>query len=64
VSKNKIAPEGKIWVCVCCGKTSSDLYGEAEDTSKGWDASCVMNASLFDKKDLVYDSGRVVEIKN
>jgi hypothetical protein len=64
MNKNKKAPKGQLWVCLCCGKTSSDLYGDAEDTSKGWDASCILNAQLFNENDIVYDKGRVVEIKS
>lgn len=40
----KIAPEGKIWVCSVCGKTARSNYGT--DASPGWDASCMLNAVL------------------
>lgn len=36
------APEGQIWVCDGCGKTSKN---RAEGT-RGWDESCFMNAVL------------------
>lgn len=41
---NKVAPEGQIYVCNACGKTSKDLYGE--DSDYGWDESCSMHAVL------------------
>ena len=40
-----IAPEGAIWVCGACGKTSDHLYGEGEK-NYGWDISCSINATL------------------
>lgn len=44
---NEQAPEGKIWKCMACGKTSFDLYGNRA-VSYGWDESCVLNARLVD----------------
>lgn len=38
-----IAPEGAIWVCGACGKTSKDRYGDA---GSSWDESCMLNAIL------------------
>ena len=65
--EERIAPEGKIWVCLACGKVSKDLFGSnnPEETTRGWDESCVLNAQLFDTDKLVFDvdSGRVTEIK-
>lgn len=40
------APEGAIWVCPACGKTTTDRYGQSEDTMHGWDVSCSMHAVL------------------
>lgn len=40
----EIAPEGKIWVCGACGKTSRGDYGTGSDY--GWDESCMLNAVL------------------
>ena len=58
-----IAPEGKIWICLACGKTAKNKYGPP-DCMKGWDASCVMNSALVDEKYVVYgEDGRVKEIK-
>lgn len=42
-----LAPHGKIWICVACGKLSKSLEGE-EGTS--WDESCMLNAILIDDK--------------
>lgn len=51
-NKDRIAPEGKIWKCMACGKTSKDLYGMEyrDQTSKGWDESCMLNSILIDIK--------------
>jgi hypothetical protein len=57
-----IAPEGKIYVCCACGKTSRGLYGT--DGHRNWDESCMMNAVLANEADLVReDRGtRVIRI--
>ena len=36
---DRIAPDGQIWVCSACGKTSKDKY-------RNWDTSCAMHAVL------------------
>jgi hypothetical protein len=55
---DNIAPEGKIWVCGACGKTTKDKYaGE-----RGWDESCMLNAILCDPEKLVWKDGRVVQV--
>ncbi len=56
-----LAPEGKVWVCRACGKTSRTQFGFVDDgTSRGgdylpdgsrvavpgWDESCMLNAEL------------------
>lgn len=50
IRKNPIAPEGYLWLCPHCGKTSKSVYGYEEEypgmTSYGWDASCALNAAL------------------
>lgn len=51
---DNIAPEGKSWVCLACGKVSKDKYGGAT-ASPGWDVSCMLNSDLFDEDQLVYD---------
>ncbi len=56
---NATAPKGKVYVCLACGKTSRDIYGE----SSGWDASCMLNCVLANEADLVKDKyGQVKEI--
>lgn len=66
-SSNKRAPDGKVYVCLACGKTADWFYGFDNDglnqSSFGWDVSCVLNCDLFDRDKLVYQNGRVVEIK-
>lgn len=42
---DNIAPEGKQWLCMMCGKRAKDLYG---DPRTSWDESCSMNAVLVD----------------
>lgn len=53
----ELAPEGQIWVCAACGKTSRTKYGFLENgartdekgqcvSSYGWDESCMMNSVL------------------
>lgn len=46
MSKNRMAPEGFIWVCAACGKTAQDRYGLNGIHSRGWDESCMLNAVL------------------
>lgn len=48
---NQEAPEGTIWVCGACGKTSRWQYGfdpllSRAEASPGWDESCMLNAVL------------------
>lgn len=44
---NTIAPEGKIFMCMACGKKSRDRYGY-QKISPGWDESCMLNCILVD----------------
>lgn len=39
----RVAPNGTIWVCAACGKTSRDICG---DEGASWDESCMLNAVL------------------
>lgn len=39
------APEGKIWLCMMCGKTAKDSCTD----ERGWDESCAMNCILVDE---------------
>lgn len=44
---DRFAPEGAIWLCPYCGKTSQrDSYGIEGEHSPGWDESCALNAIL------------------
>lgn len=58
------APEGCIYVCCACGKTSPTRYGfDAKNKNvgmPGWDESCMSNSRLFRIEDLErLPSGRV-----
>lgn len=56
-----IAPQGSIWACTACGKTSDHQYGEGEKTMHGWDVSCSMHAVLIKDDESLKrgDDGRV-----
>ncbi len=45
-----LAPEGQVYICGACGKTSPTRYGFDDNNTNvgdpGWDASCMMNATL------------------
>lgn len=64
--EERMAPEGKVWVCMACGKTAQDQYGIVGEHTRGWDVSCAVNSTLFDKDMLEYGLGskndRVVAI--
>lgn len=62
-SGNRVAPIGKVFVCLACGKRSRDRYG-TNLISHGWDESCMLNCDEFDEKDLVIENGRVIKIEN
>lgn len=49
----RIAPADGIWVCGACGKTAVDRYGLEGPHSSGWDESCMMNAVLCKRGDIV-----------
>jgi hypothetical protein len=63
-----LAPEGHIWVCLACGKTSKTRYGFDEKnrtvSMRGWDASCVLNSRLIPEDKIVERNqyGRVTRI--
>lgn len=44
------APEGAIYVCAACGKTSPTRYGFDDQnrhvSQPGWDESCMLHAIL------------------
>ena len=57
------APEGQLWVCAACGKTSRDRYGEKK-ISDGWDESCMLNAVLcYDRPDIVQGAPQYTAVK-
>ncbi len=61
---NEVAPEGSLYVCMACGKTSKDWYG-FQAISPGWDESCTLNCDLVPMNRLVVNTdGRVVSIKS
>ena len=62
-----LAPEGHIYVCAACGKTSKSRYGfddhDRSVASHGWDESCMLNCALFREADVVRDErGRIVKV--
>jgi len=59
---NEIAPEGSIWVCHACGKTSQDHYGMEGKHSPGWDESCMLSSGLEKIEDLTFRDGFVIAI--
>ena len=46
MANDRMAPNGAIWMCAACGKTSRDRYG-GEGSS--WDESCMLNAVLVNE---------------
>jgi hypothetical protein len=56
---NERAPDGLMWLCIHCGKTSVDRYGIEQPHDHGWDESCMLNAVLV-KKD-AYGMWNVVD---
>jgi len=65
MSEERIAPDGSIYVCHACGKTSRDQYGyskEYPETSLGWDVSCVMNSHLYKIDRLEFADDIVIKI--
>lgn len=62
--EDRFAPEGFLWVCCACGKTSEHEYGMGGRHSAGWDESCVLNSQLFAKDRLTFspDGNRVVRV--
>lgn len=47
------APEGMVWVCLACGKTSVNRM----DGKGGWDESCFLNSALYRNEQLVFAPG-------
>lgn len=63
-----LAPEGYIWICLACGKTSKSKYGFDQDhkpvAMRGWDVSCSLNSQLFLESQIAERDldGRVIKI--
>jgi len=57
-----VAPEGTIYVCGACGKTSKNICGDEPENSLGWDESCMLNAVLCFAKSLE-ETGRWVAVE-
>jgi len=58
--EDTIAPDGRVWVCLACGKYTKDKFG----SDMGWDVSCVLNSVLCNVDELVYENGRVSKIES
>ena len=50
---DRFAPDDAIWVCGACGKTATNRYGIVGPHTHGWDESCMLNAVLCDRGDIV-----------
>jgi len=63
------APEGCIYVCTACGKTSHTRTGmDARGRNigmPGWDSSCYSNSALIREADIEErsESGRVLKVR-
>lgn len=44
---NRLAPKGKVYMCLACGKESVDLYGDIK-ADDGFDESCMLNCALVE----------------
>lgn len=53
MADNRMAPADGIWVCRACGKTAVDHYGLEGPHTSGWDESCMLNAVLCKRADIV-----------
>ena len=60
IEGDTLAPEGKVWVCVHCGRFSRDKDGNTSEKSPGWDMACRVHAILCVEESLVIREGRVV----
>lgn len=59
------APEGQIYICAACGKTSPTQYGFDENNKKvsdyGWDESCMLHAVLVYTDSIMLQGARVIK---
>ena len=53
MADERMAPPDGIWVCRACGKTAEDIYGTEGAHSPMWDESCMLNAVLCKRGDIV-----------
>lgn len=60
---NILAPDGRVFVCLACGKLSKDLYG-FHKISRGWDESCMLNCRLYLEDELEILGDVVAKIKS
>jgi len=61
---NKALPDGQIYVCGACGKTSK-TKAPGHDSALGWDASCMLNRVRCYESHLVRSpSGRVTHVND
>jgi predicted HNH restriction endonuclease len=60
---NEIADQGKVFVCMACGKTSGDKYGIAkgQERSPHWDESCMLNSQKIDTSKLLIADNKPFE---
>lgn len=58
--RNRIAPEGQVYVCNACGKRSKDLYGK-QKIDFWWDESCAIHAVLCYESSLEFKDGKVIK---
>jgi hypothetical protein len=72
-TRNRKAPDGYVWACLACGKTSEWSYGfddkgssAGAKTLPGWDESCGANAALVKLDDVTERSkgGRILKLRD
>jgi len=60
--RNKVAPEGQVYVCTVCGKFSKDKYGD-QKIDPWWDESCMLHCILIYENSVVKDDqGNVISV--
>jgi hypothetical protein len=50
IPEDRRAPDGMIWCCAACGKQAEDRFGIIGERTRGWDASCMMQAVAVPKQ--------------
>lgn len=56
MSEERMAPDGAVWICGACGKTSKDRYGDGKSM---WDESCMLHAVLVHEASVKRGAGGV-----